>query len=516
MKKHHAAQCQLWLFCIVLSSIYNLTVVLSEFYGVPVSGLYSLAVTASQWLVVALCTCGLLSLMSASRWIFAATFPVLMTISGAMVYLNLTTGTRLTALSIELAMVNDAAMWWSMAGAGLLATVAVSAAAGIMTAIYRWKHVAASRRQIIATALAGAAVTAMPLALIKRIQAPVGARLPYSVYFATSEYLANRKTFSEERNTFATETPQASPTPPDVIFILGEALRADHLPQNGYRRNTMPLLSADTAVVSYPYIYSEHTHTYASVPHIMTRADSVNLDRAYDEESFITLLDKAGYSTAWFANQDLSRSYTYFAHECDTIFYCTSAASLYDYEKWLDTDMLQQLSRWLDTGTSPKLAVIHTIGSHWWYKSHYLDRHARFMPDITHKDVGGLSHEEMVNAYDNTIIATDEFLNGVLRLVEGRNAVVLYISDHGEALGEDGVYLHGTPVEPLHHPACLLWYSPGYAATFPDKAGRIKSNRGRHARTDAIFHTVLDIAGISTPSLDHNASLLYDETDQLD
>ena len=83
----------------------------------------------------------------------------------------------------------------------------------------------------------------------------------------------------------------------------------------------MPLLSQDTAVVALPNITTVPFHTFRSVPHIMTRADSVNTEAAFTEQSFITLFKKAGYSTAWLSNQDMLSSYAYFMHEADSLLY---------------------------------------------------------------------------------------------------------------------------------------------------------------------------------------------------
>lgn len=152
---------------------------------------------------------------------------------------------------------------------------------------------------------------------------------------------------------------------------------------------------------------------------------------------------------------------------------------------------------------------MHTIGSHWWYPSHYEERHRKFLPDISHRDVSRLSQTEMTNAYDNTIIATDEFLHGLATRFRDTNTVLLYISDHGESLGEGGIYLHAEEGEPQHHPACLIWWGKNYANNFPEKIERILTAYQVHATTSDIFHTVIDIAGISTPAFIPNRSFVH-------
>ena len=496
----------LWLFWIIVSLLYVAIITLSEFHGVPVSDFYSFLTTGMQFGVIALCTSGLLMLLASNRIVFAIGFPILALVSGVMCYFNLTIGTRLTPVAIELAMVNGVDMWWSMISGGVAAAAAGSLIIAVALAVVRWRCVRASRRMELGAAAVGVIVGLLPPAVVAPLRAPLRNRLPYSIFYATRSYLLTRTTIEEERHTYDSVSASAAPdAPEEVIFVIGETLRADHLPQNGYSRNTMPLLSRLSNVVSFRSVYTPYYHTDISVPHLLTDSDSINSDAAYTEQSFITLFRNAGYRTAWVANQDISRSYAYFAHEPDTLIYCDAQRSFYSYEKWLDRDILPSLQSWLDEGRRggrKGLAVVHTIGSHWWYKSHYEDEHARFRPEVSHKDVGGLSREEMINSYDNTIIATDEFLYRLYEMIGDRNAVILFISDHGEALGEDGLYLHATDCPALRYPACMAIFTDSYARSHPEAVRRLKENAARHFTTASMFHSILDLADISTAPLD--------------
>lgn len=499
----------LWKFCAVVAAAYTVLFTTLEFVGVPVSDLYSLAATGVQWCVVALFTVALLMLLCSGKWLFALTFPLLLTVTSVLYYLHFTLGTRITATSIDIALCNNATMWWSVISPGLIAVFVISLAVGILTAVYRFTKVRQSWRQSAAFAAVGVIGAFCPVLFIHRLAGPVGGRLPYSLYFAPKEYLANRRSVSEVRDTYASVPASASRPSPDVIVVLGESLRADHLPFNGYPRNTMPRLSRDTALISFPSVYTPYTYTDISLPRILTRADSLREDAAFEDQSFVSLFKKAGYRTAWIANQDLTRSYTYFAHECDTLLYSFDDGSLYSYKPWLDEDILPVFDSLTASlpARQPRLAIIHTIGSHWWYPSHYRRNQAVFKPEIKHKDVGGLSAGALINSYDNTIIATDEFLSKLFLRLRSRNAVVIFISDHGEGLGEGGVWLHGSEAAPQHEPACLVWYSEAYARQFPEKVRALRENRLVPRDISAIFHTTLDLGGISTPAFDPRSSL---------
>lgn len=498
----------LFVFWAAVSLLYCLTVVAIEFHSVPVSNFHSFVLAVVKWLVSAVCASGVLMVLCSSRILFAVGFPLLAVFSSVMCYYALTIGISLTAASIEVALVNDATMWMTVISPILIAVIALSAVVSSAIAFYRWTRVRASRRTSLTALVLGLAVMFLPGYFFPRINASVSARLPFSIYYAFNDYFNNRRAIEENRDTY-TNTPVApASTPPDVFIILGESLRADHLPQNGYTRNTMPLLSRDTALISFPEVYSEATFTSASVPVLMTKADPADPAAPYNDQSFVTLFKKAGYSTAWFANQSISQSYAYFAHECDSLIYCNGAKSDYSYDKWLDADLLPMISQWSGKAAGPKLAVVHTIGSHWWYKSHYTDRQTRFRPDISNKEIAASTAEQIINAYDNTIIATDEFLAGLFDSLRDRNAVVLFISDHGEGLGENGVFLHASENEATHYPACFIWYTPEYARLFPDKVAAARRGKDLRHTTKAIFHTALDLGALETPALDRSKSLL--------
>lgn len=288
--------------------------------------------------------------------------------------------------------------------------------------------------------------------------------------------------------------------------MIGESLRSDHVSLNGYERNTFPNLGKDTSVVSLPNVYTEAWCTHTSVPHIVTNADSLHNDRAYHEQSFITLFKKAHYHTSWLSNQDANKSYVYFMHEADTCIMGNATKSMYNFDLWLDTELLSAIKETLDRHDEKKLLVIHSIGSHWWYRSHYPDSLAVFRPEIDSRVLSDLSKTQLINSYDNTIIATDDFLYKIIELLRHRNALMVYISDHGEALGENGNYLHADNYPQLHNPACLVWYSSIYKDMYPEKVANLRKSASKRWLTDAIFHSVLDGATIDYEGLQQSQS----------
>jgi len=511
MKGFHPRKlhCGYPVFWTVVSVAYALIFVGVEFMGSPVAGLKGAMNMCVQWLVVSVSAAAVLGLLSVSRVVWVLCAPLLFALSGVAAYFKFTMGLSVTPAAIELALTNELSTWVTVISWQLTLIVMMAAMLGVALGWWRWVGVTGPRRPLIWACVMAVGVL-MPIVVIQRFRAPVTARMPYSFWYAVQGYVANRQAVSELRTTYDRTPAVADHDGPFVVVVIGESLRPDHLQLNGYHRATTPRLSADTALVSFTNVTTDFVYTHVSVPRIMTCADSDNPDAAYTEQSFITLFKNAGYLTAWLSNQDAVNTYSYFMHEADTLVQCNGARSLYNYDKWLDADLLEPFRSLTDRKTNRQLVVMHTIGSHWWYRSHYPDSLALFRPEIDSRVVSELSHEQMVNSYDNTILATDSFLAGIMERLRERNAVMIFISDHGEALGEQGKYLHAEDYPQLHPTACMVWYSPGFGSRYPELVAALKRNRTHHYTTDAIFHSVLHAGRINTPVINLKNSLFYD------
>ena len=260
-------------------------------------------------------------------------------------------------------------------------------------------------------------------------------------------------------------------------------------------------------LVSLTDIYGAECFTHTSVPQIMTRADSANPQRAYDEQSFVTIFKDAGFRTTWIANQESVATYAYFMNECDTLIYVNGDKSVYTFDKWLDEDILPHLENELKDDNPTQLHILHSIGSHWWYNSHYTDEFERYTPVIKSRVVSSNTQEEMINSYDNTILYTDYFIKETIDLIRDKKSILIFLSDHGESLGEDGYYLHGADRPELHYPAAFVWYSDKYAQSFPDMIENLKDNSDKKYRSDYLFHSIIDAADITTEYIEPQLSI---------
>ena len=180
---------------------------------------------------------------------------------------------------------------------------------------------------------------------------------------------------------------------------------------------------------------------------------------------------------------------------------------MFVFHPWYDLDMVTALQGLTECQAGPRrLYVLHAIGSHWFFNNHVPDECAHFRPVATNRVITQNDSAAIINSYDNTIVSTDLFVDSVISLFTGRNAIIFYLSDHGESLGENGNWLHAAGAEATKYPAALVWYSDKYAQHFPDKVAALKENRTKHYRTDYLFYSILSAAGMeadgNNPSFD--------------
>ncbi len=328
-----------------------------------------------------------------------------------------------------------------------------------------------------------------------RLHISLNQRYPMNIVYSITEYARFQHAAHAER--IKTSVIKHTSTDSlDVIVVIGEALRADHLSINGYERPTTPLLQLQNNVVSLSNIYSQHTYTSASIPHILTCADSSSTELAYARHSFIQNFADEGYSTSWLSNQDYGHSYATFINETDTTIFPNASKTVFVYNSWTDMDLLPPLKQLMAQQTSHNLYIIHTIGSHWYYNLHVPESLQLFQPLTNNRVVTSNTQEQVINSYDNTVLCFDAFLNSVIMHFENRPAILLYLSDHGESLGENGIYLHASGAEECKYPAALVWYSDKYEQLFPDKIAALKENCNKHYCTDYFFYSVLSAAGM--------------------
>ncbi len=300
-----------------------------------------------------------------------------------------------------------------------------------------------------------------------------------------------------------------------TVIVAGETGRAVNFSLNGYARETNPELKKRN-VVYFPSSVSCGTSTAISIPCMFSRfpRSEYTHSKALSNENVLDVLVHAGVDARWWDNNTGSKNVA------DRIPYFDLTASLdpkfCPTGECRDDIFLDRLDSWLDGITKDSVIVLHQLGSHGpTYHLRYTDEFRKFTPDCQTAELPDCKDNEIVNAYDNTILYTDHFLASVIDKLKARSnklaTGMIYASDHGESLGENGIYLHGAPyllapAEQTHVPF-LVWFDDDFAKSMGlDAACMMKEAQAGGRSHDNFFHSILGMMNISTsvydPSLD--------------
>jgi lipid A ethanolaminephosphotransferase len=298
--------------------------------------------------------------------------------------------------------------------------------------------------------------------------------------------------------------PARSGKPRLLVIVTGETARAENFSLGGYKRQTNPEL-AKQDITYFSRTSSCGTATAVSVPCMfsnLTRAGYTH-GAGLANENLLDVFGHAGVKTEWWDNNTGSKAVAdrtiqkSFSDANDPL-YCK------DHE-CLDEDMIAQLDGWLSSVKGDTVLVLHQLGSHGpAYYQRYPETFARFKPECRTGDLGNCSRDDIANAYDNTILYTDHILSTVIDKLKAHqdsvDPAMLYMSDHGESLGESGLYLHGAPyiIAPSQqtHVPFVLWEGSEMKA-LSDQAC-VAKRADETASHDNLFHTALGLMDVQT------------------
>lgn len=303
-----------------------------------------------------------------------------------------------------------------------------------------------------------------------------------------------------------------------VVMVVGETAREKEFSLNGYARRTDPYLEKDQ-VISFSQAYSCGTATAESLPCMFSHLEPsrYSVDSAAHYENVLDVLSRAKVSVFWRENNSGCKGV---CSRIPTELLSTAAIpGLCENGECYDEVLLDHLQEHLDHADSDMLVVLHQKGSH---GPAYFRRHPKrftvFTPECISSSPQDCGAEELVNAYDNTILYTDYFLDRTIaflrRNASKTNALLIYFSDHGESLGENGIFLHGLPkiIAPdvQKHVPFIIWMSNGYARRHRVDRACLSLHRALPYSHANLFHTLLGAFDIKTevyhPALDVLAS----------
>lgn len=289
-----------------------------------------------------------------------------------------------------------------------------------------------------------------------------------------------------------------------VVLIIGEAARANNFSLYGYAKNTNPLLQADDILV-FNKTTSCSTYTTASVACMLSHDVSES-----DYEPLPSYLTRIGADVIWRSNNwgEPPIHVSKYQKGSELKKKCHGEGCKFDEV------LLTEMNDEIESSDKQKVfIVLHTKGSHGpSYYSRYPSEFEKFTPVCRYEELSKCTQQELINAYDNTIIYTDYFLHKAIQELKklNRPVMLIYASDHGESLGEKGLYLHGTP----------FMFAPKYQKEIPLIIWRSEeliklqgTNNKNISQTGTfshanIFHTIIGAFGIKTDVYNRELDIL--------
>lgn len=478
---------------LVATIVATLFFVGADFLDNPVSGFRSGLTIAAYIGALSVATFFVLFVLGYNKYVALVSYPIFFVLGGVVSYYRVNFHATITAAMVEVVLNTNAGEMAGVMDVFLILWMLFCLMISVAMVYFRFAIPRLPHGRIVVPV-----VVLMGLGYYHadaRLHQSINQRYPYNVVHSVAEYCSLQRYRHADRMVMPVACMDVADTI-DVVLVLGEAMRADHLSLNGYDRETTPRLSARQNLISIPSVYSEYTYTASSVPHILTPADSLHPEYAYSYASFISNFRSAGFYSAWISNQDLGRPYASFIYEADTAVFANANKSVFVFDRWTDDALYPYVDAVLQRNSARNLMVLHTIGSHWYYNNHVPESMPAFIPITSDRVITDNTAEEVLNSYDNTALYLDYFLDSLIARFEERNAIIIYLSDHGEALGEDGYWLHAGDAEATHWPACLVWYSDRYAHRYPLWVEQIKETRTMYRRTDFLYPFILSAAGM--------------------
>jgi lipid A ethanolaminephosphotransferase len=305
-------------------------------------------------------------------------------------------------------------------------------------------------------------------------------------------------------------TPNAQDKPPLLLLVLGETARMGNFGVNGYERETTPSLAKEN-IISLKGVMSCGTSTATSVPCMFSHLGKEEFEaRKNNYESLIDVLNHAGLAVLWIDNQSGCKGV------CERVPQALTKElkhpTLCKDGECFDEIMLHQLDERIQALPAERRAkgvvvIMHQMGSHGpAYYKRVPEQFKKFQPECKSNALQECTREQVVNSFDNTILYTDHFLGQAIQWLKKSEATaapaMLYVSDHGESLGENNLYLHGLPyrVAPDFQKRVpwITWWSP----RFEKQLGLSRTCLQNKAQTplthDNYFHSVLGLMNVSS------------------
>jgi len=304
-----------------------------------------------------------------------------------------------------------------------------------------------------------------------------------------------------------------------IIIVVGEAARADRFSLNGYKKETNPLLKKED-IINFSNMYSCGTSTADSVPCMFSFFDKADYSykKGIQTENILDVLKRTNeIEILWRDNNSDSKGVALRVPYED---YKSPANNTMCDDECRDEGMLVGLNEYIEANKNKNiLIVLHQMGNHGpAYYKRYPKEFKIFTPECQTNQLEDCTQDEIGNAYDNAILYTDYFLSKVVNFLKpyskSHQAAMIYMSDHGESLGENGLYLHGMPYfmapKEQKHIGAVMWFGDEMKKNID--TAKLKSYSDEAFSHDNLFNTILGLFNVETKIYNDNMDMLKNAT----
>lgn len=308
--------------------------------------------------------------------------------------------------------------------------------------------------------------------------------------------------------------------PDEIVLILGESVSKEHCSVYGYEKQTTPFfekMKNEGLLCVYDSVITAGLSTIPAIKALLMAYTDEMVD-SIDWVKCLTLIEvmqKANYRTYWLSNQTKSGLLTNeigcFSDLCDEQQFVDGkdvfAWEKENSDKYFDGRLIGLFDEYLYDNFQNKFLLVHVMGSHFVYKNRYPKEFTRFNNEdyaLSHPHLS-IENRETISQYDNSILYGDSVVYEVFNKFKDRDAVVIYLSDHGQDVydSSDNYAGHARIGDVKSEEACLkiplmVYTTSLFREKHPQLQQRIENAVNTPYRTDSIMYTIMDIAGIET------------------
>lgn len=307
----------------------------------------------------------------------------------------------------------------------------------------------------------------------------------------------------------------------NVVFILGESSNRNHMGLYGYPLPNTPNLQKmqdENNLYTFRDVISPHSTTIAVLSKLLTFCHLESDKDWYEYNNIVDVMNAAGYKTFWLSNQESSGMWgnvaQIFAQHSTKHEFTRIRDSREDYGV-VDGELLPLIDRALQERQDKNFFVIHLMGEHGLYYNRFPYAFSKFNKEDIPLNVDD-DKKTIVAQYDNAIYYNDYIVSSIIDKFKEDETLVIYVSDHGEAVYDESAFSGHIEENPNRHMIeipMLMWASDKFKEQYPEKIQRINKAVNRPYMTDDMIHTVLDITDIKTADYEAKRSIVNDQFD---